>query len=42
MAHDDSLQEQAGPEAGAEGKTLTENERFLQAKEVFETRSFEG
>ncbi|MCA8891744.1 MAG: helix-turn-helix domain-containing protein, partial [Hyphomonas sp.] len=42
MAHDDSLQEQAGPEAGAEGKTLTESERFLQAKEVFETRSFEG
>ncbi len=43
MAHDDdTLHEQAGPQTGGEGKVLTEAERFLKAKEIFETRSYEG
>lgn len=43
MAHDDdTLHEQAGPQTGDDGKVLTEAERFLKAKEVFETRSYEG
>lgn len=42
MAHDDTLPEQAGPEAGTDGNVLTDSERFLKAKEVFETRSYEG
>ncbi len=43
MAHDDdTLHEQAGPQTGDDGKVLTEAERFLMAKEVFETRSYEG
>jgi hypothetical protein len=43
MAHDDdTLHDQAGPAAGTEGKPLTDTERFLRAKEIFESRSYEG
>jgi len=47
MAHeDDTPHEQAAPEAGREpviaGKPVTDTERFLQAKEIFESRSYDG
>lgn len=43
MAHDDvPLNEPAGTKSGAEAKPLTETERFLLAKEIFESRSYEG
>ncbi|MEZ5999185.1 helix-turn-helix domain-containing protein [Hyphomonas sp.] len=43
MAHDDdTLHEQIGPVTGTENKPLTDTERFLRAKEIFESRSYEG
>ncbi|HPF23103.1 MAG TPA: helix-turn-helix domain-containing protein, partial [Hyphomonas sp.] len=43
MAHDDvTPTEPARPEQGSEGKAMTDTDRFLLAKEIFESRSFEG
>jgi transcriptional regulator with XRE-family HTH domain len=47
MAHDDvtpndPARDPARPAEGAEGKAMTETDRFLLAKEIFESRSFEG
>lgn len=43
MAHDDvSSNEMAGPAPGTGMDAMTDTQRFLLAKEIYETRSFEG
>lgn len=43
MAHDETLSDDmAGPAPEAGGHAMSETERFLLAKQIFETRSYEG